>query len=270
MYDVSTAFGHGLIYSQGNCAKAGIGMASNSIICPKWEELSAAHQIDLVLVLSDLDGTKEHAMKQLRLNQRQAKTMLGLIDQRNEQEAMEKVRIDTLQQRVNQILLNEHTSREKVMSPEEYRLMATEYLYNDPKGQEFYLSTAAEFAKAARYLESCGYQPYDALDHWHDELGARAVLRLPGAARSTKQKAGRSQKSNVLEQGVCPDTPTSLLSPQPSVSLDSNFNSSAASSSAKPGRNNKRKPALLPPARKRAYNRKNGVRKQATIPSTLN
>lgn len=209
-------------------------------------------------------------MKQLRLNQRQSKTMLGLIGQRNEQEAMEKVRIDTLQKRVNQILLNEHTSREKVMSQEEYRLMATEYLYNDSKGQEFYLSTAAEFAKAARYLESCGYQPHDVLDHWHDELGAQAVLRLPGAARSTKQKAGRPQKSAIFErQAVYPNTPTSLSFPQPSASLNSAFNPSGASSSAKPGQNNKRKPALLPPGRKRAPNRKNLVRKQATVPSTL-
>lgn len=251
MYDVSIAIGHGLIHLQTNSTQAGIGMASNSIICPKWEELSAAHQIDLVLVLSGLDGTKEDAMKKLRLSQRQAKTMLGLIDQRNEQEAMEKVRIETLQQRVNQILLNEQTRRDKGMSQEEYRLMATEYLYNGSKGQEFYLSTAAEFAKAARYLESCGYQPCDALTHWHDEIGAQAVLRLPGAARSTKQKAGRSQKSNGLGQGVHPDTP------QPS-----------ASSSAKPGSNLKRKSSLVPPARKRAYNRKNGVIKQAKVPST--
>lgn len=252
----------------------------SAIKCPKWEELSAAHQIDLVLVLSELHGTTEHAMEKLRLNHRETKAMLDLINQRNEHESKEKARVDAFQQRLNQILLDEKVGRVKPMSQETYRLLVKKHLYDDSKGQEFYLSTAAEFAKAARYLESCGHRPKNLLDHWHDGLGARAVSRFPATAHSSNSRPGRPEQPGRSEQvghteEVCgskqvappeqqivyPDTPVSLLSPQPSTSADSVFNPSLASSSGGSARNNNRRRLAPPRAARPRARRSNGRRK---------
>lgn len=242
----------------------------NDYSCPNWEELSAAHQLDLVLTLSDLHGTTEHAVEKLRLNQGQIKAMLDLLSDRKEQESTENAQMDALQQRLNEILSDGNASRVRHMSQETYRALATEYLYENSKGQEFYLSTAAEFAVAARYLESCGHDPSKVLDHWHDEFGAQAVSRFPAAAvRLSKRKCssseqdGRPEKAGRLEQVapseqeiVYPDTPISLLSSQPSSSAGSAFNPSLASSSTTSARNARRKPTVPRTARQRA-NRNN-------------
>lgn len=219
-------------------------------------------------------------MERLRLNQRQTKAMLDLINHRNEYESQEKARVDAFQQRLNQILLDEAVGRVKPMSQETYRLLATKHLYDDSKGQEFYLSTAAEFAKAARYLESCGHQAKNVLDHWHNGLGARAVSRFPAAVHSSQLRLGRSEKLGRSEQVghseqvggseqvappeqsiVYPDTPVSLLSPQPSASADSVFNPSLASSSGRSAPNKNRRRRAAPRAARPRARRSNGRRK---------
>ncbi|MCJ1464979.1 hypothetical protein MMC07_003594 [Pseudocyphellaria aurata] len=244
--------------------------------CPRWEELSVAHQIDLVHILSDLHGTIAIAMEKLRLDQRQAEITLDLIDQHNEQEAMENARVDAFQKRIKAILLDK-AGRFKHVSQEAFRQLATKHLYNDSAGLDSHFSTAAEFGKAARYLESCGHAPGGLLDHWHDEFGAQAVTRLPGTTRSLKRKlsrledvghpgnvghpgdvghpedVGRSKQAASPDQKLdFPDTPNALPS-SASPRMDPAFNPTAASSSRKTIRNIRhRQVGATRAARKRA------------------
>lgn len=248
--------------SLGIGANFGNNRTTSDSISPEWEELSPAHQIDLVLVLSDLHGTIEHAMEKLRLNHEQTKNILDLVEQRKEHESTENERVEALQHRLHQVLLDDNARTVRRMPQETFRKLATDYLYKDLKGEEFYFSTTAEFAKAARYLESCGHQPSSVLDHWHDELGGRVVSRFPAAARSSKSKPSHSEKVGRSEQEVVyPDTPSSLHSPQPATSRDSVYNPSLASASEKSAPNNSGKPAVHRVPRKRSQ-RNNGTRKK--------
>lgn len=199
-------------------------------------------------------------MKKLRLSQDQTNSMLGLIEQRNAHDSTEKGQVDALQHRLNQILLHKDAVRH--VSQETYRALASEYLYDHAKGEEYYLSTAAEFAKAARYLESCGCEPDKVLDHWHDEFGARAVSRFATAAQPSKVNRVRpEQVAHSEPEVVHPDTPSS---PQSSTYMDSVLNKPVGFSGKKPARKNRRKPApLLHGARRRSHHIK-VQRKQAS------
>ena len=205
-------------------------------------------------------------MEDLRLNRKQGKTVFDLITQRIKDESTENSQVDALQQRLNQMLLDGNASKVKHVSQDAYRALATEYLYKQRTGEEFYFSTAAEFAKAARYLESCGHQPHDLLDHWQDEFGARAVSRFPAATRSDKKKPVHLEKPGRPKQEVSnPDTPSSPHSPQPSspqppTSVGSSFNPSIASGSEKVAPNRKRKSTVYVRPSRRRSQRKNGLR----------
>lgn len=249
------------VQGEGTLGESSLSKSFNN--CPGWEELSVAHQIDLVLSLSDLHGTIGSAMEKLRLDQQQSEIMLDLIDQHNEQESTENARLLAFQQRLNGILLDD-AGRVKHVSQERFRQLATDHLYSHSTGQDFHFSTAAEFGKAARYLESCGHAPDDLLNHWHDEFGARAVSRLPSAARTSKRNFSRSehvdhskQAASAEQKSNVPNTPDSLpspASPPADPAFDPAFNPTAASTNRKTVRNiRRRQVGVIQAARKRAY-----------------
>jgi hypothetical protein len=137
-----------------------------AIASSSWDELTVAHQLDLVHVLSErCDSTKE-AMQRLRLRPHQTQRMLKLLEQREKPEDVELERVAKLQAKASGFLLAWDTPDDKSRSKAAMgnRGLLTEH-YNQVNVEEFTLSTPRELAKAKAYLEACGRRPA-LLDHW--------------------------------------------------------------------------------------------------------
>ena len=238
-------------------------MNPGTILCPAWEDLTVAHQADMIDTLSGSHGTREAAADQLGLNSVQKRNGLELLSQRDDIDAMEEARIMNLQNVVHGHLINGNQDGVKHMSQAKYRDLLDEHLYR-PVEIDFHTSCSSELAKAKRYLESHGHDP-KLLDRWNKaSLGSQKgigyfgneseELTLPlhdvPDIRISKSTDMLPPASDVPKLSASQPThrdgvfrPTAR---QPSQRSDSNMPSTASSMAPKPASMQRTEPMSTP------------------------
>lgn len=100
------------------------------------------------------------AMRQLRLNQRQVRDTMELLDQRDMLEKREDQGVaDTLNE-TRQILMTGDTDRSRYISAERYRQILQGRLYSPAQGRDrFHITTLKDLAEAKRYFRNSGHDP---------------------------------------------------------------------------------------------------------------
>lgn len=176
------------------------------------------------MILSEVCGTTELAMQQLRLNSVQAQKVLRLRKQNQAQESIEKARIVKLQDEANRLLIGDDVGV-RHMSQAKYRQLFEKHLYK-PCAEDLKISTVVEFTKAKLYLQSCGYD-HRLLDHWktgYNGVGTGSTqnaVRLLSSKKPVVKLHMRTQQDPALQFQSSPPSQPAAIRPEPFVQIQS-------------------------------------------------
>lgn len=136
----------------------------------EWDDLSVAHQTDMVIKLEETYKlTRLAVMRQLRLNQRQIRHTMELLDRRDILERREHQGITNTLNETRRILMTGDKDGSRYISERRYREILQKRLYGSAQGRdEFHITTLRDLAKAKHYLRTSGHDPKLLDSNWED------------------------------------------------------------------------------------------------------
>lgn len=124
-------------------------------------------------------------MRQLRLNQRQIRQTMELLDRRDILERSEHQGIrDTLNE-TRRILMTGDKDGSRYISERRYREILQTRLYDSVQGRdEFYITSLKDLSKAKRYFKNSGHDPKLLDSNWEDAFESDRIFSPPARSES--------------------------------------------------------------------------------------
>lgn len=135
-------------------------------------------------------------MRQLRLNQRQIRHTMELLDRRDRLEKREHQGVTDTLNETRQILMTGDKGGSRYISEERYREILQTRLYGPAQGRDqFHITTLRDLAKAKRYFGNSGHDPKLLDVSWEDAFEGDRMSSTSTKSESKSPSAGDQMSS---------------------------------------------------------------------------
>ena len=172
---------------------------------PTWDDLTAAHKLDLADSIAELYELYEDPAQvthHLRLGVSQGKELVELLIQRQDRTSREKANQQRLQEQAKDVLL-----QGRRLSQSTFHQMVEENLYETISESDDLQTNLMELKKARAYLRYCGFDPALADSSWD------VVPFFSNAAGGIKSKPALTKPSASLSSTAAQTPPSRLKGP---------------------------------------------------------
>ena len=136
------------------------------------------------------------AMRQLRLNQRQIRHTMELLDRRDILERREHQGITDTLNKTRQILMTGDKDGSRYISEMRYREIVQTRLYRPAQGRDqFHITTSGDLAKAKRYFRNSGHDPTLLDANWEDAFEGDRMASTSAKSESKSPSVGDQMSS---------------------------------------------------------------------------
>lgn len=136
------------------------------------------------------------AMRQLRLDQRQIRQTMELLDRRDILEKREHQGVTDTLNESRQILMTGDKDGSRYISEERYREILQTRLYDPVQGRDqFHITTLRDLAKAKRYFRNSGHDPKLLDANWEDAFEGDRMLSTSAKSKSKSPSVGDQMSS---------------------------------------------------------------------------
>ncbi|CAD6580005.1 MAG: hypothetical protein ASARMPRED_009321 [Alectoria sarmentosa] len=154
---------------------------------PTWNDLTAAHKLNLADAIAELYPNLAQVMHQLRLGLSQKEELVELITQRQDREAREEANQQRLQEKTKDVLLQGRS-----LSQTAFHQMVEENLYGTISEDDSIPTNLRELKKARAYLKYCGFDPALADEGWDVPSNSNASTGTKPTPAQNKPNASLS------------------------------------------------------------------------------
>lgn len=172
---------------------------------PDWDDLTAAHKLDLADSIAELYELYEdpaQVMHHLRLGVSEGKELVERLIQRQDRTAREKANQQRLQEQAKDVLL-----QGRRLSQSTFHQMVEENLYETINESDDLQTNLVELKKARAYLRYCGFDPALADSGWD------VVPCISNAAGGIKSRPAQSKPSASLSSTAAQTPPSPSKGP---------------------------------------------------------
>ncbi|CAF9942888.1 MAG: hypothetical protein ALECFALPRED_010182 [Alectoria fallacina] len=154
---------------------------------PTWNDLEAAHKLNLADAIAELYPDLAQVMHQLRLGLSQKEELVELLTQRQDRETREEANRQRLQEETKDVLLQGRS-----LSQMAFHQMVEENLYRAISEGDSVPTNLRELKKARAYLRYCGFDPALADEGWDVPSNSNAATGTKPTPAQSKPNASLS------------------------------------------------------------------------------